>query len=398
MKRRQRLIPTLFLLFATTIGISPSALYASDKAPVLVGFDGEYGLKNSTSAQAIELGLRAAIHEINAQGGVLDGRPLELVTKDNRSVPSRGVANLKQFAAMPELVAVVGGRFSPVLLQQIDLVHELRLPLLDAWGAANGITDHSYKPSYTFRLSLKDAWAIPVMLHQVSQHNKRHLGVLLPNTGWGRSNQRALAQALTEYPELTVVETVWYNFGEKEMLPKYQQLLAKGADVLLLVANDNEGSKLVRELGDNPGVPRMPIVSHWGVTGGQMVAASGPTLTELDFSVVQTFSFFTAKPAAVEHFMKSARAVAAIDSIEQLESPVGTAHGYDLMHILAKAINRAASTDRAAIRDALESGITHHGLVRDYQPAFTPDNHEALSPQQVFMARFRSDGVVVPLE
>jgi len=44
---------------------------AAEKVPVLVGLDGEFGLKNSFSAQAIELGLRTAIAQINAAGGVL---------------------------------------------------------------------------------------------------------------------------------------------------------------------------------------------------------------------------------------------------------------------------------------------------------------------------------------
>ncbi len=47
---------------------------AASMPPVLVGLDGEFGLENSTSAQAIELGLRTAIAEINAAGGVLGGR------------------------------------------------------------------------------------------------------------------------------------------------------------------------------------------------------------------------------------------------------------------------------------------------------------------------------------
>lgn len=140
------------ILFIASISIlSLNAVFAAEKEPVLVGFDGAYGLKSSTSAQAIELGIRAAIHEINEDGGVLDGRPLELITRDNRSVPSRGLANLKSFAAMKDLVAVFGGRFSPVFLQQVKSAHELKVPLLDVWAAAEGITDHQFFPSYTFR-------------------------------------------------------------------------------------------------------------------------------------------------------------------------------------------------------------------------------------------------------
>ena len=373
-------------------------IYASENPPVLVGLDASYSFKESTSATAIELGIRAAIHEINENGGVLDGRPIALATKDNRSVPARGLANLKSFAKTEDLVAVFGGRFSPVMLQQIPLTHELKLPLIDVWAAANGITDHEHKPSYTFRLSLKDSWAMPVMVNHAMKSGKRKIGVMLPNTGWGRSNQKALEKVAAVTTELNVVDTAWYNWGDQDLIGQYESLLAKGAEALIFVANDSEGSRLVRQLGENPNIKRIPIISHWGVTGGNMVDQSGPTLSELDFSVVQTFSFFNGATEPFRKFMKTAKSVAGIDTIEQLASPVGIAHAYDMMHILAKAIDKAGSTDRVAVRDALEAGIIHQGLVRDYNPAFTSENHDALSPAQVFMARFRDDGAIVPLK
>jgi branched-chain amino acid transport system substrate-binding protein len=375
---------------------SCSLAHATD-APVYVGFDGAYGVNNSTSAQAIELGIMSAIHEINAKGGVLGGRPLELVVKDNRSVPARGIANFKDFAATPDLVAVFGGRFSPVILQQIDLAQNTPLPLLDVWGSADDITDHAFQPSYTFRLSLRDSWAMPAMLNQALAKGGQKIGILLPNTGWGRSNQKALDTALAQSPTAELVNTVWYNWGEQNMLQHYQALLAAGAQVVLLVANDLEGSLLIRQLGAQPDVLRVPIVAHWGVTGGNMVEASGPTLADLDFTVVQTFSFFTAQPRALATFKKTVKEMAGVEDVEKVESPVGVGHAYDMMHLLAKAIDAAQSTDRSAIRDALENLGNHDGLVRNYSRPFTSTDHDALSKEQVFFAKYRSDGVLVPV-
>ena len=45
-------------------------------APVWIGFDDAYSLKTNTSAMAIEWGIKAAMEEINAAGGV-NGRMLE---------------------------------------------------------------------------------------------------------------------------------------------------------------------------------------------------------------------------------------------------------------------------------------------------------------------------------
>ncbi|MBX2830416.1 MAG: ABC transporter substrate-binding protein [Rhodospirillales bacterium] len=365
--------------------------------PVLVGFDGAYLLKNSTSAQAIELGLKAAIHEINQAGGVLDGRMIELVTKDNRSVPARGIANLEDFAAMQDLVAVIVGRFSPIILQQIEKTHELQMPLLDVWGAADGIIDHSFDPSFTFRLSLKDGWAMPAMLEQIKNKNITKIGALLPNSGWGRSNDNALAAALSHMPGIELVESVWYNWGERDMLQYYQLLMGAGAQAILLVANDIEAALLVRQLSATPRVPRVPIISHWGVTGGDMRSASGPGLLELDFSVVQTFGFSKAMSGPLQTFQKTLGELIGNDDFATLESPVGVGHAYDMMHLLAMAIDKANSTDRLAIRDALENLGVHHGLVKTYDRPFTPENHEALGPEQVFFAKYRDDGVLVPI-
>lgn len=372
-------------------------VYAEDKPPVLVGFDGAYAVKNSTSAQAIELGLRAGIHEINANGGVLDGRPLKLVVRDNRSVAARGIANMEEFAAMPDMVAVFGGRFSPVILQQLEITHKEKMLLLNVWGAADGITDHDFTPNYAFRLSLKDSWAMPVMLNTAKAKGANSIGLLLPNTGWGRSNQKALNTAMLSNPDMNLVSTLWYNWGEQDMLKHYNQMIGAGAQAILLVANDLEASLLVRQLGDSPASPRVPIVSHWGVTGGNMVEASGPTLAELDFSIVQTFSFLNARPGPLAKFSATVKALDGVDDVTKLESPVGVGHAYDMIHILAKAITAAGTTDREKIRAALEGPIVFDGLVSHYDPAFSASSHDALTPQNVFMTKYRSDGILVPL-
>ncbi|MCR4378194.1 MAG: ABC transporter substrate-binding protein [Rhodospirillales bacterium] len=391
-----------FVIFAalSSILFSSSALHAEGGPvnPVYVGFDGSYGVKNSTSSKAIELGLRAAMHEINAAGGVLGGRPLELITKDNRSVAARGLVNLEEFAAIEDLVAVIGDRFSPVLLQQIEPAHAKQMPLLDVWAAADDITEHAFTPSYTFRLSLKDSWAMPAMLKQALAKGGNKIGVLLPNTGWGRSNQKALEAALAHSPQAQLVGSIWYNWGEQDMLQHYRSLLSSGAQSVLFVTNDLEGSLLVRQLGERPDVLRVPIISHWGVTGGDMVEASGPALAGLDFSFVQTFSFARARPQALAAFKKTVKEMAGIDDLEKLASPVGVGHGYDMMHILAKAIDTAGSTNRATIRDALENLGPHNGLVRDYNPPFSANNHEALGPELVFFAKYGADGMIVPVE
>jgi branched-chain amino acid transport system substrate-binding protein len=134
------------------------------------------------------------------------------------------------------------------------------------------------------------------------------------------------------------------------------------------------------------------------VTGGEFAAQAGPALQQVDFSVIQTFIFFRAAPARVRRFLDSAGKVSAVRRIEDIKGPVGAAHAYDLTHLLALAIDRAGSTDRKAVRDALERLGTVQGLVKTYAPPFTPARHEALGPGDLLLARYRADGVLVPAD
>lgn len=395
-----RLKSAIFVLMVCLVPIKVFEVSAADEKPadpVFIGLTAEYGLNNSFSAQAVEMGIRIAISQINEKGGVLNGRPLILETRDDRSVPARAIHNVKEFDRMKDLVAVFGARFSPVLVELIPLVHDCRLILLDPWASADRITDHDYKPSYTFRLSLKDSLAMPTMLSHAIRKGSKKAGILLPNTAWGRSNMEAAEDYAEKNPGIKLVRSRWYNWGDTSLIDLYEDLLSAGADVVILVANDREGGIFVNELLTLPEEKRCPILSHWGVTGGTFFENIGKGLDQIDFSVVQTFSFFRADPVIRDRFMTTAHRLYSIESYEKIKAPVGVGHAYDLTHLLAMAIEKAGSTNRSSVRDALENLGHYHGLVADLKQPFTADNHDALSLEHVFMAAYRSDGALIPL-
>ena len=390
--RRDALLATL----AAVTGASPGLAAALTRAPVLVGVDAEFGLENSTSAQAIELGMRIAMAEINAAGGVLGGRPLELVVRDNRSMPARALANMRELVQLPDLVAVFGGKFSPVVIDAVPLAHELGLPYIAVWSSADPIIDNLTRPNWMFRVALRDSLAMPKMLDVAQARGVQRVGLLLANTGWGRSNLAAAQRHVATPGKPALVQVAWFNWGETSLLQRYQTLSAAGAQAVLVVANDEDSALLVRELAGVPEAERLPLLCHQGITGGKFAALAGPALQKVDLTVLQTFSFFNLPGPERERFLKAAARVSKITRIDDIEAPTGVAHAYDAVHILARAVTLAGSTDRAAVRSALERVPEHRGLIRNYRPAFTAQRHEALSPAELLMARYRADGVLVP--
>lgn len=382
------------LLFCSGLFLGCFGAFAQPD-PVRIALDAEFGNKTSTADDAIKLGLEVAIDEINRAGGVLGGRPLELLTRDNRGVPARAVDNLKELAAQPDLVALFTSKFSPVVLAQLEPAHRLKVPLLGSWSAADGIIDHEYKPSYSFRLSLRDGWVMPYLLDEARRRGFKKVGLLIPNGAWGRSNQVAAEAYAVRKPMPTIAKITVYDWSDTSLTDEYQGLLEAGAEAVIVVGNEPEVALLVKGMTALPRGRWRPILSHWGAAGGDLLKLTGPVLLETDLAVVQTFSFVDNNSPKARQVLAAALKRLGSESVASIPSPVGVAHAYDLMYLLKHAIEQAKSTDREKIRDALEHLASYDGLIRRYAPPFTPARHEALGPEQLFMAKWRSDGALI---
>lgn len=386
--------PTLLALIPWLAAAPVAALPGPEPRPILIGLDAEFGRPTATAEDAIRQGILIAIEEINRAGGVLGGRKLALVQTDNRSVPARGVQDTKELGANQDVVAIFCGRFSTVVLETIDAVHEAGIPLLDPWAAADELVDNGHSPNYVFRLSLRDSWAVPAMLDHLRARGYRRIGLLLANVPWGRGNHELLKR-LAPTRGLTITGVEWFRYGDGSVVPKYVVLLKSSPDALVIVTSETEGVELVKAVAAMPAAQRRPLVSHWSITGSDFPALTGAALRKVDLAVVQTWSFVGAHGARVEGVLAAARRLFNLQSTAEIVSPVGLAHAYDLTHLLARAIEKAGSTDRAAVRDALERLGRYDGLVKSYARPFAPDRHEALSATDVFLARYAPDGTLV---
>ncbi len=387
-------------VFAALLVLSFSAAVPSGtthaQSPILIGLDADMSAASAEAGEAIRRGAILAIGEINEQGGLL-GRSLELVVRDHRGNPARGVDNIQELSDMPDLLAVVGGLHTPVALQQLKSLHEKKIIYLGAWAAGTPIVANGYEPNYVFRVSVRDEYAGGFMVKHALDHDVKKLGLLLERTGWGRSNEKAVTTALAERG-LVAAGVEWFNWGIKDMGEQIERLHAAGADGVILVANPPEGLAALKSMAARPESARLPIISHWGITGGKFPQLAGDLLDEVDLVFLQTFSFLAPPfPERADKIFERYRlSFTETKTVEDVMSPPGTAHAYDLIKLLGKAVEKAGSLDRAAVRDALERIESHEGLMRNYAPPFSPTKHDALDASDFIMARYGDNGVIVP--
>jgi branched-chain amino acid transport system substrate-binding protein len=363
---------------------------------VWIGFDDAYGLKTNTSAIATEWGIKAALEEINGNGGVLKGRPLKLVTTDNKGLSARGKDNFVQLAGTKDLVAVLSGKYSPISVEMLPEAHRLKVPMISVWGSADPITDHEHKPSYSFRVSLKDDWGVEAMMSRLSSKYKvRQACAILPNTAWGRSAEKVIqAKARANTAQFPVVR--WYNWGDASLSAHYKACLDSRTQGLLFVGNEKEGAILVKEIAALAPPLRMPVVAHWGAVGGTLHELVKEELPLVNIDFIQTFTFINNKRPRAIYLADWILKNNGLKSTHEIPSPVGAAHAYDTVHLLAKAIDTAQTTSPEKIRDALEKLPAFQGAVKHYNQPFTHQRHDALDKSQVLFVKLTPTGQLIP--
>src|SRR3981189_186948 len=124
--------------------------------PVKIGLVAALSGPSAKSGEGITRGLTIAIDEINAKGGVLGGRMLELVRPDDEANPAKGQTAARELLDKEGAVILFGGIDSPVSQAVVPLMNTAKVPFMGVWAAATNIPRNGANPNYIFRVSAVD--------------------------------------------------------------------------------------------------------------------------------------------------------------------------------------------------------------------------------------------------
>jgi branched-chain amino acid transport system substrate-binding protein len=340
---------------------------------------------SAQSGEAMTRGLQIAIDEINEKGGLLKGRKLQLIQRDDESNPPKGLIAARELIFKEKVAAFFGGLDTPVSLAIVPVANREAVPFIGIWAAGTNITQNGAKPNFVFRVSAVDALVDVRLLKHAEKLGSKKAGLILINNPWGESNEKGLKAAAEANKGVAIVGIEKFENSDVDLVPQLTRLKQAGADVLILVGNAAPGAQVMKSR-ERMGW-KVPVVSHWGISGGRFPELAGSSAGDAQF--VQTHSFFGEQNAAGKRLIAAlAKKYPEIKGPADIFSPVGTANAYDAMHLLAVAIEKAGSTDGNAIRQALESIGTYEGLIKTYKQPFTAENHDALGPDDYVMVRY----------
>ncbi|MBF0164487.1 MAG: TRAP transporter substrate-binding protein DctP [Magnetococcales bacterium] len=358
---------------------------------IRVGLDAQLSGESARAGLELSRGIRLAMETINGQGGVL-GRKMRLVARDNHGFATRGLDNLKFFAGLEDLVAVVGGQKSSVVAAEVELVHELELPMLLPWSAARHLTENGYRPNQVFRLSLNDRWTAPFLADAALRRGSR-IALVLENSSWGVEFEKIVSRHLNARGVRPVL-LQWVDNGQERFDTLVARVGESGAEVVILVDTPDESVPILMELHRH--LPTVAVVSHWGLLGGDMTAMQRKVIGGMDLLFPQTGFPNDPNHRAGGAMLADYRRYLGMDEHEPVQVTVGFAHAFDLVGMLAEAVRMAGSTDRHVVRDAMERLPAYDGVIKSLRHPFDEQRHDALDDRDYRLGRLTPEGLVVP--
>jgi len=359
--------------------------------PIKIGLVAILSGPSALSGEAITRGLQAAIDEVNAKGGLLGGRMLELVRRDDESNPTKGVTAARELIYKEKVAVLFGGADTPVAMAIVPLANKESVPFMVPWAAGTAITRNNANPNFVFRVSAVDE-LVDKALVQYAQKQFKSVkpGLMLVNNPWGESNEKGLKAALSE-KGVTSVGTEKFEDADLDMVAQLTRLKSAGADSLIMVAPTSSGAQIVKSL-DRMGW-KVPLVSHWGVAGGRFTELAGPNAKDVAF--VQTHSFFAKQTPAGERLIKALMAkYPSVKGPADITPASGVANAYDAMHLTALAIAQAGSTKGDDVRQGFRKIKSYDGLIKKYDAPFAGTNQDALAPDDYVWGHFVENRVM----
>ena len=375
------------LVAGVVLGFSASAMAAE---PIKIGVSGPFTGGSAPMGVSMRDGVKLAVAEINAKGGVL-GRQIQLVERDDEAKNERGVQIAQELINKEKVTATVGYINTGVALASQRFYQEAKIPVMNNVATGSIVTKQfaDQPENYVFRNSANDTIQSSMIVHEAIENRKfKKVAILADSTNYGQLGREDLEKAL-EKKGVKPVVVEKYNLKDVDMTPQLLKAKQAGAEAVLTYGIGPELAQIangMEKLGW-----KVPMIGSWTLSMGNFIDNAGKNGNGA--RMPQTFIQDASTPkrkAFIDAYIKAYHPPG-----DRMPSPVSAAQGYDSIYLLAAAIKQAGSTDGPKVRAALENmNEKIDGVVTTYSKPYTKDNHEAITSDITVFGEVK-DGKVV---
>jgi len=292
--------------------------------------------------------LQMYVEDLNKKGGVL-GRQLELVHYDDGSDANKANGFTKRLIENDKVDVVIGGTTTGATMSMVPLVTKAEVPFVSLAGAVV-IVEPVKK--WVFKTPHTDRMAAEKVFEDMKKRGLTKVALLSETSGFGQSGKKETEAVASKYG-ITLVANETYGPKDTDMSPQLTKIKNTAGLQAVFVFGLGQGPAIVTKNYKQLGIT-LPLYQSHGVASDEFLKLAGSAADGVRLpSPAQLI------PEQLPANDPQKPVVTAYDNAYKMryKSEVSTFGGYayDALMLTVDAMKRANSTDKAKVRDALET-------------------------------------------
>ena len=292
--------------------------------------------------------LEMYVEKLNAAGGLL-GRKLLLVAYDSAGDAEKARTFAKRLIEQDKVDLIVGGSTTGETMAAVPLVEQAGVPFISLAGAVviiEPVKKWVFKTPHTDRMACEKIF--------VDMRARGAIRVaLISGAGGFDKSMRAECLKVAKNQGVEIVADETYGAADTDMTAQLTKIRQNGQVQAILNAGFGQGPAIVTRNYRQIGIT-VPLYQSHGVASKEFIklagdAAEGVRLPAAALLVADKLADGDPQKSVVGNYARDYQA--------RYKSDVSTfgGHAYDGLMLAVEAIRKAGTTDKAKVRDALES-------------------------------------------
>lgn len=271
------------LLAAAALAASlPLGALAQAKEPVKIALVTSKSGAFATMGADVANGIKFAVEEANAKGGV-DGRRIVLAEGDDESTPDAGRRVAEKLAREGHNL-IIGPITSSISLAISQNLARWDAAFIGTISKADKLTQDACSPRFV-RTNHSDAMDLAMINEWAKTLPGSNFAILAADYVWGQDSAKSFEAAVTAQGK-KVAAKLFVPLGTKDYAPYIQQLKNANADAVW-VADVSGAIAFTKQAADFGLIPKTPLIGH-ALLSNFIVNATGNALANVPGNVGYT--------------------------------------------------------------------------------------------------------------
>lgn len=345
-KKHISIVLILMLTITVLFGCSPTDTNSDNADTIKIGvaapFTGDYAQFGEYTKHGVEL----AVEEINAAGGIL-GKQIEIVYGDDKGDSKEAVSVAQKFASDSSITGIVGHFFSGCTLAAGPIYQQNNIPAI---AVASTNPDVPKIGDYIYRINVGDNYQGSQLAELLTSKGYSKVSLIYDNSDYGKGVSDVFTDSFTGLGGEVLVNESYIGGQDKDFSIILTKIKDSETELIILASYYSEAALIVKQ-AKNLGLD-IPFYASDSLYTEDFINLAG---SDAEGTHVVCYFHESDPSEAAQEFIK--KFTEKYDQKVDSWSP----YCYDAMYVMAKAIEKAGTTDRTAVKEAIASTTGFQG-------------------------------------